>query len=162
VSESSPSVALSVVIPSDKHDQATYILRTISGSRLAASANVSDKTIRSSSLFSDAFSMANRNETIRNAVELSLTVEGIGLAFRASPCLWSETTHGISTMDSNDGMVLLWLPYICRVSAHKARLLASVGAPVYRAMYKGNAAPVTNGLDGVSASVNLRRSDKSL
>jgi len=53
-----------------------YILSTISGILLALSANVSDKTILSSSLFSDAFSMAKRKDIIRTAVELSLIIVG--------------------------------------------------------------------------------------
>jgi hypothetical protein len=72
MSESVPSVALSVTIRPSKQDNAAYILSTISGILLALSANVSDSTILSSSLFSDAFSMAKRKDIIRIAVELSL------------------------------------------------------------------------------------------
>ena len=54
----------------------THNMSTISGSWLAASASVSDSTILSSSLFSDALSMAKRNETSNTAVELSLRANG--------------------------------------------------------------------------------------
>lgn len=51
----------------------THSMSTISGNWLAASASVSDSTILSSSLLSDALSIANRNEISNMAVELSLS-----------------------------------------------------------------------------------------